>query len=146
MCLCVCCCTSCWSDDAQRDNYDSLGGDFIPVAVPASEIPYGSINNPPPTAPLLPSQDRGSRSRSGGGLGGLGPALGGFAVGGMLGRALGGGRRRDNSRHGHGHGNHHHGRRGFGGGGYDIRGDTGGGGGGGHRGGGGGGFDIRGDS
>lgn len=130
-------------------DYDDAGGEFIPVAVPTSEIPYGSINNPPPTAPLLPSRTRrnnnprssGSGS-GGGGMGGFGPALGGFVVGEMLGNALG---RRDNNHHGH-HGRHV--RRGFGGGGgFDIRGDTGGGGGrGGHRGGGGGGFDIRGDS
>lgn len=125
MCLCVCCCTRCWSDtDNSHVHYDDVEGEFIPVAVPTSEIPYGSINNPPPTAPLLPSR---RSSGGGGGMGGgFAPALGGFVLGEMLGNALG---RRDNNHHGH-HGRHV--RRGFGGGGgFDIRGDTGGGGGGG---------------
>jgi hypothetical protein len=106
----------------------------MPIAIPvsASDVPYGSIHsNPPASAPLMSGDRRQTRSfdddraykRSDGPSGsttsGIVPALGGFLVGEMLGQALGA--RRDEHRH-----LRHHGGGNFGGGGFDIRGDTGG--------------------
>ena len=158
LCLCCCCCNACRSGD--RHTYSTLGEEgstFIPVAVPAG-TDSGNGGNPPPTAPTasyheLPGD---SHSRGGGGGGGSntgtfgggwGPALGGFVLGEMLGRASGGGNYHRHNNHnwfggGGGHGRRGH--RGGGGGGFNIRGDTGGGGHG-HRGGHGG-HNIRGDS
>ncbi len=141
ICICCTCCNACASGGSSASSYEERNT-FIPVAVPAE-------GNPPPTAPGASyqySEPRVAGSGSGPFGGGWGSALGGFALGQMMGSAFGGG------------GNHHHhrhGRRHHGGGGFDIRGDTGGGGHGGRRhhgggfgfgGGGGGGHNIRGDS
>ena len=124
------------------------GSSFIPVAVPAGAGDGDGFANPLPTAPTASYQYSEPRVAGSGPFGGgWGSALGGFALGNMMGSAFGGG--------GH-HRHNHHGRRdrggfgGGGGGGFNIRGDTGGGGGRQHRGGfgggGGGGHNIRGDS
>lgn len=103
-----------------------------PESVPVA-VPYSDGNNPPPTAPTWkPDTDHVDRGRrqGGGAMGGLAPALGGLAVGTVIGNIMG-----HNNRHdgffGRGHDNY--GAVGSGGAGYDIQGDTGG-------------YDIAGDS
>ena len=126
-----CCCRMC----ASTHSYSTLGEEgstFIPVAVPATGVPYGSFN-PPATAPGYYAD---GRTRNSGGGGGLGSALGGFALGEIIGNAIGRNEARNRGFGGWGGGGG-----GWGGGGSDIRGDTGGGGGFG-----GGGRDIRGSS
>lgn len=124
MCLCCCCCCS----GCGKHSEQYVDGDFIPVAVPTNEYDYGSTH-PPPTAPSF-TETRSSAqpfvNRRGQGGNGLGAALGGFVIGEMIGSAIGRGER------------HHHRNHRWGGGGFNMRGDTGGQ----H----GGGFDIRGDS
>lgn len=125
MCLCCCCCCS----GCGKHSEQHVDGDFIPVAVPTNEYDYGSTN-PPPTAPSF-TETRSSAqpfvNRRGQGGNGLGAALGGFVIGEMIGSAIGRGER-----------HHHHRNHRWGGGGFNMRGDTGGQ----H----GGGFDIRGDT
>ena len=120
-CCCMCCCSACGNSEQESG--------YIPVAVPATGD--------------APSYQKRS--------GGWGPALGGFALGQMIGE---GGGHHHHHHHGGGHNISGDTGGGFGfGGGSDIRGDTGGGfsfggdsGGGGFGFGGGGGHDIRGDS
>mmetsp|Transcript_41837 Transcript_41837/g.126871 ORF Transcript_41837/g.126871 Transcript_41837/m.126871 type:complete len:267 (-) Transcript_41837:28-828(-) len=138
--ICCCCCVpSCFN----RESADMMS-ESIPVAVP-----YISSGNPPPTAPTWTQEaeyvDTG-RSRGGGAMGGIAPALGGLAVGTVIGNIMG----RHNRREGFsGPGNTDYGAVGSSGT-YDIQGDTGGydiaGDSGGDFGGDDGGYDITGDS
>jgi hypothetical protein len=137
LCLC-CCCGSCSSNSNRRHQILSDREDSVPIAIPvsSSEVPYGSVhsNRPPPASapPLISSDPRQTRSfddrpytrsngAGGAGSSGIVPALGGFLVGEMLGQALGA--RREEHRHYRHNGRHF---AAGGGGGFDIRGDTGG--------------------
>eukprot|EP00566_Odontella_aurita_P027886 CAMPEP_0113550916 /NCGR_PEP_ID=MMETSP0015_2-20120614/14240_1 /TAXON_ID=2838 /ORGANISM="Odontella" /LENGTH=195 /DNA_ID=CAMNT_0000451761 /DNA_START=352 /DNA_END=936 /DNA_ORIENTATION=- /assembly_acc=CAM_ASM_000160 len=111
--ICCCCCVpSCFN----RESADMMS-ESIPVAVP-----YISSGNPPPTAPTWTQEaeyvDTG-RSRGGGAMGGIAPALGGLAVGTVIGNIMG----RHNRREGFsGPGNTDYGAVGSSGT-YDIQGD-----------------------